>query len=87
MFVQFSLNAVAVGESQEDFATFFISAHVVIFSIHTGLEKPRTYEQCGCPGYDDNTEAPIVCSVIKAALVNIGVNHQWILLFQKWGTV
>ena len=85
MFVQFSLNAVAVGEPLEHFATFFTTACCVIIPMHTGLEKPRADDQGVCPGNDDNDEAPIGCSVIKDTLVNMGVIHQWILLFQKGG--
>jgi len=33
-------------------------------------------ERGRCPGYDDNEEAPIGCSVIKDTLVNMGVIHQ-----------
>jgi hypothetical protein len=85
MFVQFSLNAVAVGEPQEHFATFFTTACCVIFPMHTGLEKSQEDDQSVCPGYDDNNEAPIGCSVIKDTLVNMGVIHQRILLFQNGG--
>jgi hypothetical protein len=53
--------------------------------MHTGLEKSRADDQGVCPGYDDNNEAPIGCSVIKDTLVNMGVIHQWILLFQNGG--
>ena len=76
MFVQFSLNAVAVGEPQEDFATFFTTACCIIFPMHTGLEKSRADDQGVCPGYDDNEEAPISYFVIKDALGNMGVIHQ-----------
>ena len=85
MFVQFSLNAVAVGEPQDDFATFFTAACCVIFPMHTDLEKSRAEDQGVCTGYDDNNEAPFGCSVIKDTLVNMGVIHQWILLFQNGG--
>jgi len=59
MFVQFSLNAVAFGEPQESFATFFTTVCCVTFPIHTGLEKSRADDQGVCPGYDDNEESPI----------------------------
>ena len=42
-------------------------------------------EQDVCPGYDDNREAPISCSVRKGVSANMGVIHQWILSFQKGG--
>jgi len=85
MFVQFSLNAVAVGKPQDNFATLFTTTSGVIFPIHTDPGKSRADDQGVCPGYDDNTEAPIGCSVIKDSLINLGVNHQWILLFQNGG--
>jgi hypothetical protein len=85
MFVQFSLNAVAVGEPQEDFATSFTTACCLIFAMHAGLEKSRADDQGVCPGSDDNNEAPIGCSVTKDTLINMGVIHQWILLFQNGG--
>jgi hypothetical protein len=76
MFVQFSLNAVAVGKPQKDFATSFTIARCIIFPMHTGLEKSRADDQGVCPGYDDNEEAPISYFVIKGALENMGVIHQ-----------
>ena len=42
-------------------------------------------EQDVCPGYDDNSEAPIGYSVKKSISVNMGVIHQWIIFFQKGG--
>jgi len=76
MFAQFSLNAVAVGKPQKDFANSLTTARCIIFLVHTSLEKSRTDDQGVCPGYDDNEEAPIGCFVIKDALENIGVIHQ-----------
>jgi len=38
-----------------------------------------------CPGYDDNSEVPIGCSVMKDVLEDEGLIHQWILSFQKGG--
>jgi hypothetical protein len=40
-----------------------------------------------CSGYDDNSEAPIGCSVFKDVLEDMGVIRQWILSFQKGGIV
>jgi hypothetical protein len=42
-------------------------------------------EQDVCPGYDENSEAPIGCSVMKSVLVDMGVINQWILFSQKRG--
>jgi hypothetical protein len=58
MFVQFSLHAVAVGEPQEHFASFFTTASYIIFPMYTGLVRSRTDDQGVCPGYDDNEEVP-----------------------------
>jgi hypothetical protein len=76
MFVQFRLNAVAVGEPQEDFATFFTTASCIIFPMHAGLEKSRVDDQGVCPGNYDNEEVPISYSIIKDALGNMGVIYQ-----------
>ena len=85
MFVQFSLYAVGIGEPQEHFATFFTTAFCVIFPMETDLVKSRADDRGVCLGYDDNYEVRIGCFVIEDILVNIGVIHQWILLFQKGG--
>ena len=75
MFVQFSLNAVAVGEPQEDFTTSFTTACCIIIPMHTDLEKSREDDQGVCRGYDDNGEVPIGWSVIKDDLIDMGVIH------------
>jgi len=85
MFVQFSLNAVAVGEPQEHFATFFTTTCCVIFPMHMDLGKSRADDRGVCLGYDDITKVPIGCSVTKDTLISMGVIHQWIPLFQKGG--
>jgi len=54
-------------------------------SQHELVTSPNKDEQDICPGYDDKNEAPIGCSVTKDTLVNMGVTHQWILLFQNGG--
>ena len=42
-------------------------------------------KQYVCPGYDDNSEAPMGYSVKKCISVIMGVIHQWIIFFQKGG--
>ena len=78
---QFGLNAVAWGEPHEYFTTFFTTAYGVIFPVYLGPVKSRTDDQGVCLGNDDNEEAPIGCFVIEDTLVNMGVIHQWIILF------
>jgi hypothetical protein len=36
-----------------------------------------------CSGYDDNSEAPIGCSIMKDVSEDMDVIRQWILSFQE----
>ena len=63
----------------------FTADFYVIFPMETNLVKSRADDRGVCLGYDDNDEVPIGCFVIEDTLVNMGVIHQWILLFQKGG--
>jgi hypothetical protein len=53
--------------------------------MYTDLEKSQADNQGICLGNDDDNEAPTGCFIIKDTLVNMGVIHQWILLFQNGG--
>jgi len=45
----------------------------------------RADDQGVCPGCDGNEKTPIGCSVTNDILVDMGVIHQWILLFHTGG--
>jgi len=51
----------------------------------TDLVKSQADDRGVCTGYDENEEAPIGCFVIEDTLVDMGVIHQWIILFQNGG--
>ena len=74
---EFNLSALGLGRPQRNFTSLFTTAQCIIFPVHMSLKhKVQVDEQGVCPGYDDNSEAPVSCSVIKDDLIDMGVIHQ-----------
>jgi len=79
MSAEFNFNVLGLGKPQRGFASLFTTADCISYHtvpVCTSIKQSRTDEQGVCPGYDDDEEAPVGCSVIRDILVNVGVIHQ-----------
>jgi hypothetical protein len=66
--------------------SYFLCRGSVIFR-HELVKVVTRDKQYGCPGCDDNREAPIGCFVAKDDTSTMGVIHQQLSLLKQGGTV